>query len=482
MSRCKGVFTNTVPVDAYRGAGRPEAAYVIERAGRCRGARDRACDPAELRRRNFITPEQMPFQHRAGRDLRHAASSRGNMDDAAASAPMWPGFAARRKAARASGKLRGIGMAYYIEICRRRPDETAHDRASRRTAGSPCCIGTPDQRPGPRDGLRPDRLATASACRSRTIRDRPGRHRPDRYRRRHRRLALAAGRRCRACRRCGRARRRARARRSPRTCSRRPTADIEFERRHDSASPAPTAASAIIEVARAPDAGRGSRPRRAARSFSRRSTPSPTAATSPRSRSTPTTGVIEIVRYTVVDDFGKVMNPLLVEGQVHGGIVQGIGQALLEDAVYDRQRPAPHRLVHGLLHAARRQHAVIDFKTNEVPCTTNPLGVKGCGEAGADRRRRRPSSTRWSMRSPSSASGTSTCRRRRRRCGAPSGMGRGEIAARRRTVRYPAATSRLSIAARRRCAEFSSGQWAVTAVSGHSRRANAREPTRGEGS
>ena len=92
----------------------------------------------------------------------------------------------------------------------------------------------------------------------------------------------------------------------------------------------------------------------------------------------------KIVGFTAVDDFGKVINPMIVEGQVHGGLAQGIGQALIEGCGYDDSGPAPHRLVHGLLHAARRRHCR-SFKvdTRETPCTHNPLGVKGCGEAGA---------------------------------------------------------------------------------------------------
>ena len=85
--------------------------------------------------------------------------------------------------------------------------------------------------------------------------------------------------------------------------------------------------------------------------------PSPTAATSPRSRSTPTPGSPRIVRYTAVDDFGVVLNPMLVAGQVHGGVVQGIGQALYEHAVYDDSGQLLVRLVHGLLHAAGRRRA-----------------------------------------------------------------------------------------------------------------------------
>jgi len=96
----------------------------------------------------------------------------------------------------------------------------------------------------------------------------------------------------------------------------------------------------------------------------------------------PETGETKIVRYTVVDDFGVVINPLVVEGQVQGGIVQGVGQVLLEHTVYD----SDGQLVTGsyMDYAMPRADDMceIDFSTRNVPCATNPLGVKGCGEAG----------------------------------------------------------------------------------------------------
>ena len=131
-------------------------------------------------------------------------------------------------------------------------------------------------------------------------------------------------------------------------------------------------------------------PRRTCRSRSTSATsatarrrPSRTAAMSPRSRSIPTPASIEVVNYTSVNDFGTVINPMLVEGQMHGGVVQGIGQALMERRVYDDDGPAADRLVHGLRDAARARRARLRASiSHPVPATTNPLGVKGCGEAG----------------------------------------------------------------------------------------------------
>jgi carbon-monoxide dehydrogenase large subunit len=96
------------------------------------------------------------------------------------------------------------------------------------------------------------------------------------------------------------------------------------------------------------------------------------------------TGEVEIVNYTVVDDFGKVINPLLLAGQVHGGIAQGLGQALLEHCVYE---PDGGQLLTATFQDYTMPRAddmiSIDFSLNEVPCITNPLGIKGAGEAGA---------------------------------------------------------------------------------------------------
>jgi carbon-monoxide dehydrogenase large subunit len=97
----------------------------------------------------------------------------------------------------------------------------------------------------------------------------------------------------------------------------------------------------------------------------------------------PETGHTDITRYTIVDDFGKIVNPMLVEGQVHGGVVQGIGQAMGEQTVYDAESG---QLITGTFMDYWMPRAdnmpTMSFKTNEVPCKTNPLGVKGCGEAG----------------------------------------------------------------------------------------------------
>jgi aerobic carbon-monoxide dehydrogenase large subunit len=113
---------------------------------------------------------------------------------------------------------------------------------------------------------------------------------------------------------------------------------------------------------------KSSRASRKAPSTTRRTSPSRPAATSARWRSTRATGVTEIVDWVAVDDFGKIINPMIVEGQVHGGIAQGVGQALLENGVYDAESgQLADRLLHGLLHAARRQPAVLHGSASPRP-------------------------------------------------------------------------------------------------------------------
>src|SRR5262249_54721768 len=98
----------------------------------------------------------------------------------------------------------------------------------------------------------------------------------------------------------------------------------------------------------------------------------------------PASGVVEVVSYTIVDDFGAIINPLLLEGQVHGGVVQGLGQALLEHTVYDEDSG---QLLTGSFSRSRMPRAAAlpssSFSTRNVPCKPNPLGIKGAGEAGA---------------------------------------------------------------------------------------------------
>ena len=169
----------------------------------------------------------------------------------------------------------------------------------------------------------------------------------------------------------------------------------------------------------------------------------------------PDTGTVKVVDYNIVDDFGVVLNPMLVEGQVHGGIVQGIGQALLEGAVYDDSG----QLLTGSFMDYTMPRAdnmpSFDFSTVEVPCKNNTMGVKGCGEAGLGGSTRRRDQCPGRCALAAMGSIMSTCRRRRRRSGAWRSDRHGGLKLRRRRKgEEPAASLAVGLTDMRLCSSF----------------------------
>jgi carbon-monoxide dehydrogenase large subunit len=378
--RVTGVFTNTVPVDAYRGAGRPESIYCIERLMDV-AARELGIDRIELRRRNFIRPEQMPFTTAVGETYDSGEFERV-MDTALARAD-WQGFAARRAEAAKRGRLRGIGLCYYIESTMGDPSERAkvvfeedgtvavyvgtqsngqgHETAFAQVLHER--LGVPFERirviQGDTDALPSgggtggSRSLTAEGV---AILDASEKviEKGKAYAAQHFEAAVA---------------------------------DIQFADGIFRVAGTDRAID-ILELARIarrmpnPPAGMEA-------GLDVETVVKLSAWTFPNGchiaevEVDPATGVVEIPRYTVVDDFGVVLNPLLVAGQVHGGVVQGIGQALFERTVYD----SSGQLVTGSFMDYCLPRAdnlpFFDFSTVEVPCRNNPLGVKGCGEAGS---------------------------------------------------------------------------------------------------
>ncbi len=378
--RVTGVFTNTVPVDAYRGAGRPESIYCIERMMDVAAA-ELGIDRIELRRRNFIRPEQMPFTTAVGETYDSGEFER--VMDTALERADWTGFEARRAEAAKRGKLRGIGLCYYIESTMGDPSERAkvvfeedgtvavyvgtqsngqgHETAFAQVLHER--LGVPFERirivQGDTDALPSgggtggSRSLTAEGV---AILDASEKviEKGKAYAAQHFETAVA---------------------------------DIQF-------------ADGVFRVAGTDRAIEILELAKIARTM-----PNPPAGmeggldvetviqlsawTFPNGchiaevEVDPATGIVEILRYTVVDDFGVVLNPLLVAGQVHGGVVQGIGQALFERTVYDDSG----QLVTGSFQDYCLPRAdnlpFFDFSTVEVPCRNNPLGVKGCGEAGS---------------------------------------------------------------------------------------------------
>jgi len=377
----KGVFTNTTPVDAYRGAGRPEAAYAIERLIDF-AARRLGVPPQELRRRNFIKPEAMPYQTALGLNYDSGEFAR-NMDQALAAADL-VGFPARRAEARARGRYRGLGHAVYIEQSGFPPDEFAELRFD--PSGTlTILMGTQSSGQGhqtaytqlaaERLGVVPEKIrvlqgdtAVISFGRgtggSRSIPVGGAS------------LAQAADKLI------------AKGRRIAAHLFEAAEADVEFADGIFSVSGTDRRLG-IEEVARAAfDPARqapGVEP-----GFDESGHFAPPQPTFPNGchvcevEIEPDIGRIEILRYLVVDDFGRVINPLLLAGQVQGGVAQGVGQAMLERTVFD---PETGQLLTGSFTdyclARADDLPAIEFSYNVVLCRTNPLGVKGAGEAGA---------------------------------------------------------------------------------------------------
>lgn len=375
----QGVFTNTAPVDAYRGAGRPEAAYLVERVVDA-AARALGIGPDEMRRRNFITsfPATTP-----GGVTYDSGDFNRNMGDAMKAAD-WAGFADRRAASERAGKLRGLGMAYYIEACGGAPDETArvvvepsgdviilvgnqtngqgHETAYMQLINER--LGVPFEKirviQGDTDVI--DYGRGTGGSRALSVGGSAVLAASDQIIAKGRKIAAHA--------------------------FETAEADIEFK----------DARFVVVGTDRALDLGAvaalaanpAKLPAGTAPGLDEKNNFAPAAATYPNGchivevEIDRATGVPTVDRYTIVDDFGKVINPLLVAGQVHGGTVQGIGQALYERTVYDTQTG---QLVTGSFmdYCMPRADNVPDmkFSYNEIPCSANPLGVKGCGEAGA---------------------------------------------------------------------------------------------------
>ncbi len=377
----KGVYTNTAPVDAYRGAGRPEAAYLIERLVDT-AAREMNLSPDEIRRRNFIPPSAMPYTTALDATYDSGDFAR-NMEDAMRAAD-WHGFAARREDAARRGALRGIGMAYYIEVCGGGSDEMAQVRFD--PGGSvTVLIGSQTNGQGhetayaqivaerlgvPIETIRvvqgdTDQIVYGTGTggsRAVAVGGSAVHAAADRIINKGKALAahfLEAA-----------------------------EADIEFKDGTFVITGTDRRLS-IFEVARLCHTP-GKLPPGMSAGLDESATFAPPAFTYPNGCHIAeveidiATGVPRIVRYTIVDDFGKVINPLLLEGQVHGGTVQGIGQALYERVVYDSDSG---QLVTGSLmdYCLPRANDVpaFTFRYNEIPTPANPLGVKGAGEAGA---------------------------------------------------------------------------------------------------
>ena len=375
----KALFSNTVPTGPYRGAGRPESKYIMEQLVD-KAAREMGIDRVELRRRNLIPPDAFPWKAPNGQTY-DSGEFEAIMDVALEKAD-WAGFEARRADSAAKGKLRGISVANYLENTggageladiRFRGDGTvalvtgAKDMGtSHRTPFMQILserLGVPYEKIEVIQNDSDEMSAGAGGSGGSKSLVGAGNAIVDAAN-----SIIDMGKKAAA------------------HVLEAAEEDIEFSRGvftvagTDRSIDVMALAEYVREAGNLPDGVPSSLDHKAVHDTSPSSFPNGCHVCEVEIE--PETGEVEILRYTVVDDFGVVINPLVVEGQVHGGIAQGIGQILVEQTIYDDDG----QLLTGsyLDYAMPRADDMcsFDFSTRNVPCVTNPLGVKGCGEAG----------------------------------------------------------------------------------------------------
>ena len=372
--RVRTVFTHTVPVDAYRGAGRPEAAYVIERLVDA-AARKLGMTPDAIRRKNFIPPKAMPYKTATGK-VYDSGDFTAHMKRAMEVAN-WRDFPKRARLAKKQGLVRGIGMGSYVEVCGSMGmDETAIVRLDP-NGDVTVLIGTQSSGQGhatayaqiiaDQFGLQPERVHMHQGDTDEIA------------------SGLGTG--------------GSSSIPSGGVCVERATRELGKQLKTLAAEALETSAgdleinNGVVRIAgtdrsvsfadlakRTGDKAKLS----ASASFNSADGTYPNGTHIAEVEIDPATGIIRIVNYVIVDDFGVTLNPLLLAGQVHGGVMQGIGQALMEQVVYN---PTDGQLITGTYMDYALPRAAdgpsFHFETHNVPCKTNPLGVKGAGEAGA---------------------------------------------------------------------------------------------------
>ena len=377
----KGYFSNSAPVDAYRGAGRPEAAYLMERLMDAAAVRT-GIDRVEIRKRNLPTPAELPYTNWSA-----VAFDSGNyphmLEQALKRADM-TGFAARKAEAKKRGRLRGFGFGYYVEITAAAGSEPAAVKFTENGGVELYCgtqsngqghetsfaqliaekLGVPFESITVKQGDT-DWVNGGGTGGSRSLNMSGG-------------ALLIAG---------DEVIRKGRA--ASGQVLQAGGADVSFDVvegvgrfRVANSERSITVGELAVTLKREKLPGFEN-------GLDSDGTYNGEASTFPNGchvcevEIDPDTGKVTLASYHVLDDFGRVINPMLVAGQVHGGIVQGLGQAVLENIVYDESTGQ-------LLTATFQDYAMpraddmpdIHFAYEEFPCKTNPLGAKGCGEAG----------------------------------------------------------------------------------------------------
>ncbi len=390
----KAVFTNTVPVDAYRGAGRPEATYLLERIVQV-AADEMGLDPAEIRRRNFIQPNEFPYQTPVA-----LVYDTGNYEvslDKALEAADYAGFSSRKESSRQAGKLRGIGIASYIEACGIAPSNVVGSLGARaglyeaatvrvNPTGSVSVLtgshshgqghettfaqvvseklgidfdsvdivhGDTDKIPFGMGTYGSRSIAVGGTAIVNAI---------DKIVAKGKKIAAHL--------------------------LETSESDIEFEN-GNFVVPGTDKSKAFGEIALAAYVPHQYPLEELEPGLEETAFYDPKNFTFPAGTYVcevevdPDTGTVDIASFHATDDFGTIINPMIVEGQVHGGLVQGIGQAVLEGCSYDDngQLLSGSYMDYTMPRASDVPSFTVDTTVTE--CSHNPLGVKGCGEAGA---------------------------------------------------------------------------------------------------
>jgi aerobic carbon-monoxide dehydrogenase large subunit len=390
----KAYFTNTVPVDAYRGAGRPEACYLIERLVE-QAARETGIDKTEIRRKNFISVAEMPYQTPVALEY-DSGDFIKNLEDGLKAAD-YDGFAARRTESEKNGKIRGVGLATYIEACGIAPSAVAGALGARAglfesaevrvhpTGSVTVFTGSHQHGQGHEttfaqlvaDGLGVP-VDNVEVVHGDTDRVQFGMGTYG-----SRSLAVGGSAIVKAMDKVVEKGKKIAAHLLEASVD-----DIEFDAGTFRVSGTDKELG-IGDIALTAYVPHNYPIEKLEPGLDETAFYDPKNFTYPNGchiaevEIDPTTGEVTLCSFNAVDDFGKIINPMIVEGQVHGGLVQGIGQALMENCVYDDQG----QLVTGSFndYCLPRADDVPSFTvgTNEgAPCTHNPLGVKGCGEAG----------------------------------------------------------------------------------------------------
>ena len=389
----KAVFTNTAPVDAYRGAGRPEATYVVERMASA-AARDMGLTQEEIRRRNFITtfPYATPvaLTYDTG-DYISIMNKANKLADVA-------GYEARKKASSAKGKLRGIGYASYIEACGLAPSNVAGAlgaRAGLFEAGEVRVhpTGKVTVFTGSHSHGQGHETTFAQVVSSKLgipvedidiVHGDTGRVPFGMGTYGSRSLAVGGSAIVKAADKII-----AKGKKIAAHLLEAADTDIEFTDGEFKVA-GTDKKKTFAEVALTAYVPHNYPLDKLEPGLNENAFYDPTNFTYPAGtyitevEIDSDTGEVKVDKFTAVDDFGNIINPMIVEGQVHGGITQGIGQALLENAVYDKesgQLLSATYMDYAMPRADNLPNYVLD--TTCTPCTHNPLGVKGCGEAGA---------------------------------------------------------------------------------------------------